>query len=167
MFRVLPRSLCAFTLFDRVVEEVASAFNDGGVDDEFAASGLVWQAVHDVEHQLFTDRAESASACFAFECPFGDGVECVGRELEGFAVHLEEFLVLTDECIARFGEDGDECFEVERIEAGDERESADEFGDEAILNEVFGLNFAEDARAFGDGVDAVAGFGEESDLLTT
>ncbi len=76
---------------------------------------------------------------------------------------MEEFFVLSDEGVFGFGEDGDEDGGVEGVEGSEEWESADEFGDHAELDEVFGLALMQDVSAFGGGLEVLF-LGGEPDL---
>ena len=51
---------------------------------------------------------------------------------------------MLDDGVLGFGEDGDEIFDGEVVAVGDAVEAANEFGDEAKLDEVFGLDFGEE-----------------------
>ena len=64
------------------------------------------------------------------------GLEGVVREDEFDAIHGEVALVLLDERVLRFGEDADERVLIERLQADDHRQAADEFGDEAEFEQV-------------------------------
>jgi hypothetical protein len=144
-------------------EEVISAGDDVFGDDVLAALLLFGEGVHEVEHEFFADGAECSGAGVTFEGFFGNGVECVWGELEFGAFHAEELLVLLDEGVLRLGEDGDEDVGIEGVEGCEEWETADELGDHAELDEVFGLALAEDASAFGGGLEVLF-FGAEADL---
>ncbi len=59
-------------------------------------------------------------------------------------LHGEQALVLLDQRVLRLGEDLDQRFLVEVLERGDHRQTADEFGDKAELQQVLRLAFLED-----------------------
>src|SRR6478735_874553 len=99
--------------------------------------------VHHVEEDLLDDRAQAAGAGAALEGRLGDRVDGVVGELELDAVEVEELLVLLDERVARLGEDLDERLAVELAHAGDERQPADELGDQAELGEVLGADLGQ------------------------
>ena len=61
-------------------------------------------------------------------------------ELELHAVHLEELLVLLDQAVLRLGEDVDQRVLVELVQRGDDRQAADELGDQAELEQVLRLH---------------------------
>jgi len=142
---------------------VVSAGDDVFGDDVLSALLLFGECVHEVEHEFFADGAERSGAGVAFEGFFGDGLESGWGELEVCAFHAEELLVLLDECVLGDGEDGGEDVGIEGIEGCEEWEPADELGDHAELDEVFGLALAEDASAFGGGLEVLF-FGAEADL---
>ena len=57
---------------------------------------------------------------------------------------MKEPGVLLDDGVLGLGEDGDEIFDGELVAVGDAVEPADEFRDEAELDEVCGLDFGEE-----------------------
>ena len=66
-----------------------------------------------------------------------------GRELELRAFHLEELLVLPDQGVLRLGQDADQRVLVERVERRQHRQTADELGDHAELDQVVAGHLAE------------------------
>ena len=64
-------------------------------------------------------------------------------ELQLHAVHLEQLAVLLHQRVARLGEDLDERVLVERRHRRDDRQAADELGDQPELDQVFGHRVGE------------------------
>ena len=64
-------------------------------------------------------------------------------ELELDAVELEELLVLLDQRVAGLGEDLDQRLAVELVDGRDQRQPADELGDQAELVQVLGTHLGE------------------------
>ena len=107
-----------------------------GVDDTLLHVAPAGDLVHDFHERLFEDGAEAARAGLVFESGLSDGAEGVVGEDELDAVHLEVALVLLDEGVLRLGENADQCWFVEGLEADNHRQAADELGDEAKFEQV-------------------------------
>jgi hypothetical protein len=71
------------------------------------------------------------------------------REHELDRVVVEEALVLLDERVLRLGEDLDEVFALELVDVGDDRQAADELGDEPVGEQVFRHDVAQQLRRLG------------------
>src|SRR4029077_7805103 len=78
------------------------------------------------------------------------------------AFHLEEPPVLLGEGVLRLGENRDQRPLIELIERRDDRKPADELRDQAVLDEILGLDVVEEVTAVRAGVD-VAHLGGEAD----
>src|SRR5205807_3283858 len=91
---------------------------------------------HDVEQSVFDDRTEPARAGFALERLVGDLPQRVLGEHELDRVVTEEALVLPHERVLRLGQDLDEILALQLMHSGDDREAADELGDEPEVQEV-------------------------------
>ena len=96
---------------------------------------------HHVEHGVFDDAFEASGAGLALDCFFGDGAESGFFEDEFHVVHGEELFVLLDGRVLRLGEDAQEVVLGERFECADDGQAPDDFGDDAVLHEVFGTHF--------------------------
>ncbi len=64
-------------------------------------------------------------------------------ELEVDAVHIEDLLELAHERVARLGEDAPQRQLVERVERHDDRQSADELGNQSEAQQIFGHQLLE------------------------
>src|SRR6185503_8529652 len=86
---------------------------------------------------------------------FGDSFERVISEAELHVLVLEQLLVLTRDRVARLRQDLDERRLVQLVERSDDWQAADEFGNEAVLDQVLGFDLLERRAdlAFGDGLD--------------
>src|SRR5437588_2413543 len=98
------------------------------------------QLVHRVEQDLLQDRAQAPRAGLARESALGDRPKGRRAHFELDAFHQEQPLVLLDERVFRLGEDLDQRVLIELLERGEHRQPADEFRDEPVLDEVFGLD---------------------------
>src|SRR5262245_9259081 len=101
------------------------------------------QLVHDLEHDLFQDGAQAARAGAPLERLARDGGHRVVGELEPNLLEIEVLLVLLDDRVLRLFEDADERRVVEVVQRGDDGEPADELGDEAVAQQVLGLDHRE------------------------
>lgn len=93
---------------------------------------------------MFEHGTKAAGARTALDSAACDFFEGIGGKFKFNVFEAEESLVLTDEGVARFSEHTDKIMLREFAENGDDGETADEFGDHAVLDEVFGLDLAED-----------------------
>src|SRR5215208_4700972 len=118
-------------------------FDDLAGDDHLAQLLLAGHGVHQVEHQIFDDHAQAARADLARQRRFRNRLECVVREAQLDVLVLEQLLVLTRDRVAWLREDLYERRPVELVERADDRQTADELGDEAVLDQVFRLHLLE------------------------
>ena len=96
--------------------------------------------VHHVQHDRFENRAQAARAGFLFvrfPCHRDDRIV---REPQLHFVERQQFLILLDQRILRFGHDADQRLLVELIQGRADREPADEFWYQAVLEQVFRLH---------------------------
>ena len=93
---------------------------------------------------VFHDGAQAARAGLALDRLAGDGAERLFGQREIDRFHLEQPLVLLDQGVLRLDQDVLERGLVEILERGDHRQAADEFRDQAVLEQIFRLDFAED-----------------------
>src|SRR3990172_6366099 len=98
------------------------------------------QLVHDLEHDLFQDRPEPARAGAALERLARDRRHRVVGELQPHLLEVEVLLVLLGDRVLRLLEDADERRLVEVVERRDDRQPADELGDEPVLQEILRLD---------------------------
>ena len=117
--------------------------HDRAVDHAARDVGAARQVVHHLEQHLLEDRPQAACAGPALERLFGDGFERVVGEHEVDVVELEELLVLLEQRVLRLDEDAHERVLVEVVHRADDRQPADELGDEPELQQVFGQDAGE------------------------
>src|SRR5215218_799088 len=127
------------------------------------------QLEHHVEQRRLDDRAQAARTGLALERLLRDLPQAVLGEDEVDRVVGEEALVLLDERVLWLGEDLHEILLAKLVHGRDDREAADELGDEAEVQEVLRHDLRQqlrrlrrvlraDLRAEADGVlaDALA-----------
>src|SRR5436190_5114143 len=112
-------------------------------DDALPDLLLAGQRVHQVEHQVLDDHPQDARADLARQGELRDRLERVVRELELHVLVLEQLLVLTRNRVPRLRENLDQGRAVELVERADDGEAADEFGNQAVLDEIFRLHLFE------------------------
>ncbi len=101
------------------------------------------QVIHQVQHQFFEDHAQAACAYLAiqrFDCNSFGGIR---RKFQLNAFVLKQPLILLENRITRLGEDLDQRGFVELIEQSQNRQTADEFGYKAELDQVLWLRLAQ------------------------
>ena len=96
------------------------------------------QVEHDAEQRLLDDGAQAAGAGAALQRLDGDGVERLVGEHQLDAVQLEELLVLARERVLGLGQDAHEVVLVQVVDRADDRQAADELGDQAEVEQVLG-----------------------------
>src|SRR5437870_282747 len=102
------------------------------------------QLVHDLEHDLLQDRPEPARAGPPLERLLRDRRHRVVRELQADLLEVEVLLVLPGDRVLRLPEDAHQRRLVEVVEGRDDRQPADELGDEPVLQEILGLDHHEE-----------------------
>src|SRR5947209_213528 len=102
------------------------------------------QLVHDLEHDLLQDRPEPPRASPPLERLLRDRRHRVVRELQADLLEVEVLLVLPGDRVLRLPEDADQRGLVEVVERRDDRQPADELGDEPVLQEILGLDHHEE-----------------------
>src|SRR5262249_17318874 len=103
----------------------------------------------------------------------GDRLQRVLGDGETDVLHLEQALILLDESVLQNGEDLHQRRLVEILERGNYRQSADELGNQAKFQQIFGLDTLEDvagaafvgSRDLGGKSDRGAAIAPRDDLL--
>src|SRR6266545_5050754 len=102
------------------------------------------QVEHGVEQDALHDRAQPPRAGLAVDRLAGDGAERLICQGQIDALHLEQALVLLHQRVLRLREDALEGQLVEILEGGQHGQPPDEFGDEAVLQQILRCDLAED-----------------------
>src|SRR5579883_2750249 len=126
------------------VEGYRPAFDDLAIDDDLADAIETRQLEHRIEEDRLHDRAQPARSGLAQDRPMRDRLQRLLVELEVNVLHLEEPLILLDEGILGLGQDVDQRALVEIVKRRYDGEAADELRYEAELQEVLGLEIAQD-----------------------
>ena len=71
-------------------------------------------------------------------------MEGVIAELDLHPLHIEQFLILADQGVARLADDAHQSVHIQFIEGGDHGQAADEFRDEAVSDQILRLHIAQD-----------------------
>src|SRR6185312_2883002 len=139
--------------FERWFQGLTSLFDQGNRlvfrgdhftrNRHFAQLLLVRHLIHQVEHQVLDDHAQAARADFALERRLRNRLERVVGEAELHVLVLEELHVLARDRVARLREDLDQRRLVELVQRPDDREAADELGNQAVLDQVLRLELFE------------------------
>src|SRR5580692_6570675 len=99
--------------------------------------------VHQVEHQLFQDHAQTARSHFARHGFASNGACRLGRKVQANVFVFKEPLILFEDSVARLGENLDERSFVKLVEDAHNGQAAYKLGNEAVLDEILRLGFAE------------------------
>src|SRR5690606_16352961 len=113
------------------------------VDHDLLDAALGRNVVHDVEHRLFQDSAQTARSALSLQRLSGHGGQCVLRELQLHPVHLEQFLELLHQTVPRSGQDVDQSILGELVQRGQHRQAPDELRDQPELQQIFRLHLGQ------------------------
>ena len=108
--------------------------------DHIGAALLLGQVKHDVEHHVLHDRTQAAGPGLLPHRLTGDRHQRLIGKLKITVLEAEHPLILLNERILGIVEHFDERLFVERLERRDHRESANEFGNQAKLQDVVGVD---------------------------
>src|SRR5438034_1637907 len=120
------------------------------------------QLVHGIEQHGFEDGAQAPRPGLSLHGAVGRRAQRLVAELELGALHLEQAPVLLGEGVLGLGEDRDQGLFVELIERRYHRQAPDELRDQAVLDQVLGLDVVEQVAAVRAVID-VAHLGGEAD----
>ena len=95
---------------------------------------------------LLEDRAQGAGTGAAADGFLGEGAQGVAGDAELHAVHGELLAVLFDQRVFRLGEDGHQFVLGQFAQRGNDGQAADEFRDEAEVEQVLRLDVFEDVH---------------------
>ena len=123
---------------------VCAALDDLLRDQHLIDTIEAWQVEHSVKEYSLHDGAQPARPGLAVDRPLGDGAECFLRHSEINPLHLEQPLILLHQRVLGLGQDELERGLVEILKRRYDRKAADEFRDQAVLEQVFRLDVAED-----------------------
>ena len=95
-------------------------------------------------HDFLDDGAKSSGSCISLDGLAGNGVDGAIVEFQFDMIHGKELLVLLDECVLWFREDPDERIFIQRMQSHDDRQTTDEFRDEAEFQKIFRLDLLQE-----------------------
>src|ERR1700676_797899 len=113
------------------------------VDDDTRKVGLRWQVVHNVEQYLFQYRAQAPRTGLACERLAGDGAQRRFPDLELDAFHAKHLVILLDQRILGLDQNLNQRCVVEFFQRGDDRQAANELGNQAELDQILGLGLSQ------------------------
>src|SRR5262249_22557267 len=126
------------------VERTRRAFDDLARDHDLLHALQARKIEHGLEQDAFEDRPQAARAGLALDRLARDRAERLVGEGQLDVLHLEQALILLDQRVLRIGQNLLQRGLVEILERRDHRQAADEFGDQAVLQQVLGLDVTED-----------------------
>src|SRR6185295_15363731 len=125
-------------------DRLNSTGDDFLVDHALFDVPLRWDRIHQVEHQVFEDDPQASGSDVSREGLAGDRDDRLVGELELHALELEHRLVLLDQAVLRLLEDAHQRLLVELLQGRHHRQAADELGDQAVADQVFGQHLLQD-----------------------
>ena len=108
---------------------------DGGVGRDL---------VHDLRHDLLHDGPQAAGADLAFDGLFGNGLQRALFEAQLDLIVGQQLVVLLAERVFRLGQDADEIVLAQSLQRGDDRQTADQLGDDAEFQKIVRLDQLEE-----------------------
>src|SRR5882672_6553933 len=99
---------------------------------------------HGLEQDAFENRAQSTRAGLALDRLAGDRAKRLVGEGQLDILHLEQPLILFHQRVLRIGQNLLQRSLVQIFQGRDDRQAADEFRDQAVLQEILGLDMTED-----------------------
>src|SRR3989440_5278919 len=136
--------------------------DDRLIDDDPGDVAHRGQLVHGIEEHGLEDGAQAPRAGLALHGAMRHRAQRLLAELELGPLHLEQAPVLLGERVLRLGEDRDQGLLIELIEGGHHRQTPDELRDQAVLDQVLGLDVVEQIAPVRAVID-VAHLGGEAD----
>lgn len=114
------------------------------IDDERCAGAIhIRQVVHQIEHELIKHCTQGAGTGFTLECSLGEQPQRIVGEFQRCLFEAEQVLILLDNGVLGLGHDLHEGIDIQRHQRRDDREAADELGDQAELEDVFGSHLSQ------------------------
>src|ERR1700722_6467502 len=126
------------------VERTRRSFHNFARDHDLFDTFQTGKIEHGLEQDAFEDRAQAPRAGLAFDRPAGDRTKRLVGEGQFDVLHLEQTLILLHQRVLRIGEDLLQRSLVEVFERRHDRQTADEFRDQAVLQQIFRLHVTED-----------------------
>src|SRR3984885_7055607 len=126
------------------VERTRRSFHNFAGDPNHFDTVQTGKVEHGLGQDAFEDRSQSPCARLAFDRLAGDRTKRLVGEGQFDILHLEQALILLHQRVLRIGEDLLQRSLVEIFQRRDDRQTADEFGDQAVLQQILRLDMAED-----------------------
>src|SRR5450755_1745136 len=114
------------------------------IDDDSRKIGLRRQVVHDVQQHLFEYRAQAPRTSPPRERLAGNRAQRRFPHLELDAFHSKHLVVLLDQRVLGLDQNLDQGSVVELFQRRDDRQAADELGNQAELDQILGLGLAQE-----------------------
>src|SRR5881394_4080814 len=114
-----------------------------GVDRDFTHVVAAGQLEHDLGHHLFENGAQPARAGAALDPLLGDRAQRFLLDREPHVFQFEQLLILLDQGVLRLDENADQRLFIERVERDGDRQAAHQLRDQAVPQQVVGLDIAE------------------------
>ena len=110
------------------------------VDRHLGDGGVGRDIVHNGNQQIFDHAAQTARAALALDRFAGDGMQGgIGKDQLG-VIEMQQLLVLAYQAVFRLSQHADQGVLVQRIQHGDDRQTADQLGNQAELDQIIWLD---------------------------
>src|SRR5712664_3587412 len=126
------------------VERASRALDHFARDHDLFDAFQPRQIEHGFEQDAFENGTQAACAGLALDRLAGNRAKRLVGKRQLDVLHLEQPLILLHQRVLRIGQDLLQRSLVEILQRGDHREAADEFGDQAVLQEILRFDVAED-----------------------
>ena len=105
--------------------------------------GVRGNLVHDTGHDVFQDGPQAAGADLPFHGLFGHGLQRLLLKVQLHMIVFQELGVLLAQGVLGLRENLDQVLFLEALQAGNHRQTAHQFGDDAEFQQVMGLHLPE------------------------
>src|SRR6516164_6052343 len=114
---------------------------------------MAWEMVHEIEHKVFENHAQTAGAELAVEGVAGHRPQCAFRKAQFHILEFKQPLVLPGQRVLRTGEYFEQSVLVEVVQHAHHWQPSHELRDQSVLDKIYRLNLTQyfDVSSVGTG----------------
>src|SRR5690625_583630 len=114
--------------------------DDGFVHHHLADAVQGRNGVHGVQQHRLQNGPQAPGPGLALHGALGDRSQPILAEVDLHALHFKQLAILLGQGVLRLRQDGDQGVDVQLFQGGDDRQATDKLGDQAVANQVLGLD---------------------------